>query len=155
MRRGHCQRESDRDELGTNLSVTTTVPTTTGTYTVKELPIGTYRVTVEARASRPRATPMWRLNAGTIAHVDFKMELGQAREVVEVTGEAAAVNTEDSKLASTVTSTQIANLPLNGRNVFDLMQMAPGAVNVEGMDFENGHGTVVNGAARRFQRIPD
>ena len=59
------------------------------------------------------------------------MELGQAREVVEVTGEAAAVNTEDSKLASTVTSTQIANLPLNGRNVYDLMQMAPGAVNVQ------------------------
>ena len=90
------------------------------------------------------------LNAGTISRVDFKMELGQAREVVEVTGEAAAVNTEDSKLASTVTSTQIANLPLNGRNVYDLMQMAPGAVNVSGTDFENGHGTVVNGLREDF-----
>ncbi len=90
------------------------------------------------------------LNAGTISRVDFKMELGQAREVVEVSGEAAAINTEDSKLASTVTSTQIANLPLNGRNVYDLMQMAPGAVNVMGTDFENGHGTVVNGLREDF-----
>ncbi|HEY3129824.1 MAG TPA: TonB-dependent receptor [Acidobacteriota bacterium] len=78
------------------------------------------------------------------------MQLGQTREIVEVTGEAAAVNTEDSKLAGTVTSTQIANLPLNGRNVYDLIQMAPGAVNVSGTDFENGHGTVVNGLREDF-----
>jgi len=84
-------------------------------------------------------------NAGTIAHVDFKMLIGKASEVIEVTGEAAAVNTEDSKLATTVSSTQISNLPLNGRNVFDLMQLSAGAVNVNGVDFENGHGTVVNG----------
>src|SRR5206468_2655535 len=69
---------------------------------------------------------------------------------LEVTGEAAAVNTEDSKLASTVNSTQIANLPLNGRNVYDLMQLAPGAVNVLGVDFENGHNTVVNGLREDF-----
>src|SRR5213592_5265362 len=78
------------------------------------------------------------------------MELGQAREVVEVTGEAAAVNTEDSKLASTVNATQIANLPLNGRNVYDLMQLAPGAINVAGTDMENGHNTVVNGLREDF-----
>ncbi len=49
-----------------------------------------------------------------------------------------------------MTSTQIANLPLNGRNVYDLIQMAPGAVNVMGVDFENGHGTVVNGLREDF-----
>jgi len=69
---------------------------------------------------------------------------------VEVTGAAAAVNTEDSKLATTVSSTQINNLPLNGRNVFDLMQMSTGAVNVTGVDFENGHSTVVNGVREDF-----
>src|SRR5439155_20102231 len=90
------------------------------------------------------------LNAGSIQRVDFKMQLGQAREIVEVTGETAAVNTEDSKLADTVNATQIANLPLNGRNVYDLIQMAPGAVNVTGVDFENGHNTVVNGLREDF-----
>jgi len=57
---------------------------------------------------------------------------------------------EDSKLSTTVSSTQINNLPLNGRNVYDLMQMAPGAVNVMGIDFENGHNTVVNGLREDF-----
>jgi len=135
--------------MGTNLSVTTT-SNETGLYTVKELPAGTYRITTEAKGFKTSTNTNVTLNAGTIARVDFKMELGQAREVVEVTGEAAAVNTEDSKLASTVTSTQIANLPLNGRNVYDLIQMAPGAVNVNGVDFENGHGTVVNGLREDF-----
>src|SRR5208337_4139985 len=87
---------------------------------------------------------------GTAARVDFKMQVGQTQEIVEVTGEAAAVNTEDSKMATTVGSTQIANLPLNGRNVYDLMQLAAGAVNVAGVDFENGHNTVVNGIRENF-----
>ncbi len=135
--------------LGTNLTVTTTT-SDTGLYTVKELPVGNYKLTAEATGFRTFTNNNVGLNAGTIARIDFKMQLGQTREVIEVTGEVAAVNTEDSKLASTVTSTQIANLPLNGRNVYDLIQMAPGAVNVNGVDFENGHGTVVNGLREDF-----
>src|SRR6266542_542219 len=78
------------------------------------------------------------------------MEVGQTTTVVEVSGEATAVQVDDSKLAGTITATQIANLPLNGRNVYDLIQMAPGALNVRGVDFENGHGTVVNGLRENF-----
>ena len=135
--------------LGTNLTVATNSGDT-GLYTVKELPVGSYRITVEAKGFKTSSNANVALNAGTIARVDFKMELGQTREVVEVTGEAAAVNTDDSKLSTTITSTQISNLPLNGRNVYDLMQQAPGAVNVNGTDFENGHGTVVNGLREDF-----
>jgi outer membrane receptor for ferrienterochelin and colicin len=133
----------------TGLSVTTTT-NQSGNYTVKELPIGTYKLTAEASGFKTVSDTNVVLNAGVIAHVDFKMALGQAKEVIEVTGALAQVNTEDSKLASTVTSTQINALPLNGRNVFDLMQISTGAVNVSGVDFENGHGTVVNGVREDF-----
>ncbi len=133
----------------TNLSVTV-VSNQTGSYSARELPVGTYKITVEASGFKTFADVNVVLNAGSIAHVDAKMALGEAREVVEVTSQEVAVNTEDSKLASTVSSTQIDNLPLNGRNVFDLMQLAPGAVNVNGVDFENGHGTVVNGVREDF-----
>jgi outer membrane receptor protein involved in Fe transport len=133
----------------TNLSVSTTT-NQTGFYSAKELPPGSYKITVEAPGFKTYTDSGVALNAGTIAHVDTKMQLGQAREVVEVTGEVSAVNTEDSKLSSTVTSTQISNLPLNGRNVYDLIQMAPGALNVNGVDFEGGHGTVVNGLREDF-----
>src|SRR5450759_1158929 len=126
---------------GLNVSTTTN---SSGNYTLKELPAGSYKLTAEASGFKTFSDNNVVLNAGVIAHVDFKLQIGKASEVIEVTGEAAIVNTEDSKLATTVSSTQINNLPLNGRNVFDLMQMSTGAVNVAGVDFEGGHSTVVN-----------
>jgi outer membrane receptor protein involved in Fe transport len=133
----------------TQLTLTTTT-NSAGNYTVKEVPIGTYKLTVEAPGFKSVSNNGVQANAGTIAHVDFKMQIGKASEVIEVTGAASDVNTEDSKLATTVSSTQINNLPLNGRNVFDLMQLSAGAVNVTGVDFENGHQTVVNGVREDF-----
>jgi outer membrane receptor protein involved in Fe transport len=133
----------------TDLHLTTTT-NSSGNYVVKEVPIGTYKLTIEAAGFKTVSNAAVTANAGTISHVDFKMQIGKASEVVEVTGEAAAVNTEDSKLATIVSGTQLNNLPLNGRNVFDLMQMSAGAVNVTGVDFENGHQTVVNGLREDF-----
>jgi Carboxypeptidase regulatory-like domain len=135
--------------LGTNASMTATT-NNTGLFNARELPPGSYRLSVEAPGFKTFTNNNVPLNAGTTQRADFKMSLGQAREVVEVSGEVAAVNTEDSKLATTVNATQISNLPLNGRNVYDLMQLAPGAVNVTGTDFELGHNTVVNGLREDF-----
>jgi hypothetical protein len=134
---------------GTGLSTTATT-NSSGNYTVSQLPVGTYKLSAEAPGFKTLSNANVELNAGTTAHVDFKLSLGKASEVVEVTGAAATVNTEDAKLAQTVSAAQVANLPLNGRNVYDLIQMAPGAVNVNGVDFENGHGTVVNGLREDF-----
>src|SRR6266852_3097746 len=136
--------------INLNLSTTTN---SSGHYTVKEVPIGTYKLTVEAAGFKTVSNTGVQANAGTIAHVDFKLQIGKASEVIEVTGAAAQVNTEDSKLATTVSSTQINNLPLNGRNVFDLMTLGAGAVDVKGVDFENGHNTVVNGLREDFNEF--
>ncbi len=133
----------------TNFSASVTT-NQTGVYSARELPVGTYKISVEAPGFKTFSDVGVSLNAGAITHVDAKMELGQAREVVEVTGQEVAVQTDDAKLSSTISSAQINNLPLNGRNVFDLMQMSAGAVNVAGVDFENGHNTVVNGVREDF-----
>ncbi len=135
--------------VATNLSVTTTT-NQEGLYVAKELPVGTYKISAEATGFKTITNNNVTLNAGTIARMDFKMQLGQAREIVEVTGEASAVNVEDSKLANVVNSSQVENLPLNGRNIYDLIQMAPGAVNVRGVVSENGANTVVNGLREDF-----
>ena len=138
----------------TNLAVSTTT-NQAGAYIVPQLPVGTYKITVEASGFKTTTTANATIAAGTIEHIDFKLQLGEAREVVEVSGEASQVNTEDSKLANTVGSTQIANLPLNGRNVYDLIRLAPGAVDTRTADLENdgtpgGAGTVVNGVRQDF-----
>ena len=135
--------------VGTNFAVTTTTDPA-GLYKFNELPVGTYKITAEAEGFKTITNKGLVLNAGTIQRADFAMQLGQTREVIEVTGEVSAVNTEDSKLANTVTVSQVANLPLNGRNVYDLIQLAPGAVNVRGVLSEAGANTVVNGLREDF-----
>jgi hypothetical protein len=58
--------------MGTNLSVTSTT-NDTGSYTIKELPIGSYRITSEAKGFKTSTNINVGLNAGTVARVDFKM----------------------------------------------------------------------------------
>ncbi|HSA93996.1 MAG TPA: TonB-dependent receptor [Terriglobales bacterium] len=134
---------------GTGLSTAVTT-NEAGIYNARELPPGQYNLQVEASGFKRATGSALTLNAGTIQRADFKMHIGQASETVEVTDAAPPVNTVDSKLASTVNSTQIQNLPLNGRNVYDLIQLAPGAVNVRGVVAENGANTVVNGLRENF-----
>ncbi|MBV9625999.1 MAG: TonB-dependent receptor, partial [Acidobacteria bacterium] len=137
----------------TNLATSVSVAVATnqsGFYSVKELPVGTYKLSVQAPGFRTKEDTNLVMNAGAIERVDMKMELGQAKEIVEVSGQATVVQTDDPKLSSTVGAAEIANLPINGRNVFDLMQVSPGALNITGTDFENGHNTVVNGVREDF-----
>ena len=70
----------------TQLSLTTTT-NSSGNYTVKEVPIGVYKLTVEATGFKTVANSGVQINAGTISHVDFKLQVGGGRgEIVEVTG---------------------------------------------------------------------
>src|SRR6201981_920238 len=133
----------------TDFSITATT-NQTGGYTVTQLPVGTYTLTAEAPGFTKYTNARITLKAGSISRGDFKMQMGEASQTIEVTGAIAAIETESSQLAQVVSGTQVANLPLNGRNVYDLIQMAPGAVNVTGVDFENGHNTVVNGLREDF-----
>ena len=56
--------------------------------------------------------------------------------MVEVTGEAVAVNTEQSAVSGTLTADQIENLPINGRNFLDLAQLEPGVQIQDGSNFD-------------------
>jgi Carboxypeptidase regulatory-like domain len=91
-----------------------------GIYTIPELIVGSYAIRVAAPGFKTvRATNLL-VTAGSVLRVDFNLVLGQRSETVEVSDAARPVNTESSRLSYTVDSAQIANLPLNGRNVYDL-----------------------------------
>src|SRR6516162_2194162 len=121
-----------------------------GVYRVPELPVGTYEIDAEAKGFKKIVRSGLKLDVGTIQRVDFKLEIGQTTETVVVEAGTLQVQTEDSRLTQIVGATQIANLPLNGRNVFDLITLAPGAADATGVSFENGHSTVVNGLRPNF-----
>ncbi len=121
-----------------------------GIYSAAELPVGIYTILVRHAGFKTVIAEKLLLDAGSVLRVDFKLAVGQHSETIEVRDAARLVNTEDSRLAYTVDSAQIANLPLNGRNVYDLIQYQPGATNMRGILFENGANTVVNGTRENF-----
>src|SRR5215831_15389100 len=135
--------------LDTGLSLTTST-NNSGFYTARELPVGRYKITAQASGFKTLARTELSLNVGSVQRVDFELAIGLQFEVMEVGGGASQVNTENAKLSETASANQIANLPLNGRNIYDLIQYAPGATNMRGTMFENGANTVVNGVRENF-----
>ena len=93
-----------------------------GIYYAGGLLAGHYRLRSQARSFAAASSAEVILNAGTVVRVDFQLKPGQARETVEVIASPAPVNIQDGRLSAIVDSRQIANLPLNGRNVYDLVQ---------------------------------
>jgi len=121
-----------------------------GVYKGAELIVGKYQIIVQMPGFQSVSSGSLILNAGTVVRADFQLQVGVEKQTMEVTDAAVAVNTENARLSQTVDSTLIANLPLNGRNIYDLIQYAPGATNVRGVMFENGANTVVNGVRENF-----
>src|SRR6476646_1333456 len=85
------------------------------------------------------------------------MTLGQSTEVIEVTGSAVAINTEQATVQGVLSTQQIENLPINGRNFLDLAQLSPGVQIQDGGNFDptkNGFtGISVQGRSGRSTRI--
>ncbi len=111
------------------------VTSSAGQFSAAALSPGTYVVRVEAPNFKTSETTVV-VQVGQIASVNPKLEVGVSSTVVEVTGEAVAVNTEQSQIAGTLTSQQIENLPINGRNFLDLAQLEPGVQIQDGGNFD-------------------
>jgi outer membrane receptor protein involved in Fe transport len=121
-----------------------------GIYNAPELIVGSYIIYVRAPGFKTVVATNLVLNAGTVLRVDFKMVVGTRSETVEVIDAARSVDTEDSRLSYMIDSSLLANLPLNGRNVYDLIQYEPGATYMRGIMGELGANTVVNGVREDF-----
>ncbi|MGA8675517.1 MAG: carboxypeptidase regulatory-like domain-containing protein [Candidatus Acidiferrales bacterium] len=113
----------------------TSVTSSAGQFSAAALSPGTYVVRVEAPNFKTSETTVV-VQVGQIASVNPKLEVGVSSTVVEVTGQEVAVNTEQSQIAGTLTSQQIENLPINGRNFLDLAQLEPGVQIQDGGNFD-------------------
>jgi hypothetical protein len=66
------------------------------------------------------------LSVGARRLLDFKLEVGQPVDVIEVTGQASKIETETASVGTLIAPTQMEALPLKGRNFTDLFSLAPG-----------------------------
>lgn len=102
----------------------------TGAYIFPIVPVGVYALEAESPGFKLDKRAGVTLDVNQNARVDFVLQVGSVQEVVEVTGDAPLVDTMDVQIGDTVDEQRIDNLPLQGRNIYDLIALAPGAVNV-------------------------
>src|SRR4029077_16514235 len=114
------------NELTTNLS---------GAYNSGALAPGQYRVQISAKGFSS-VSQIVTVLVGNTATINPRLELGQPTQVIEVQGSEVLVNTTQSEVQGVLSSAQIENLPVNGRNFLDLAQLEPGVQIQDGQNFD-------------------
>lgn len=111
--------------LGTSRSVVTNGD---GLFSFSSIQVGTYSIEVEMKGFKKAALKEIRALVDNTANLNIKLEIGEVTEVVNVdaAGLESLVNTTDASTGNNFVSQQIMQLPLNARNVGDLLSLQAG-----------------------------
>jgi outer membrane receptor protein involved in Fe transport len=116
-----------------------------GIYEFKFLEPGRYRVTASRSGFERVVKPDLVLTVGETMRVDFSLQLGDVNQSIVVSDtRSQLLETESSGVSQLINSTQVADLPLNGRNFDDLIPLMAGATT--GMQGESNGGYNLNGS---------
>lgn len=96
-----------------------------GAYSFVQVPPGAYRIEVQKPGFRTFTTQV-RLQINTPATLNVSLELGQVTETINVSEEAIVINTQNATIGSPFTEVQVRQLPLQTRNVVELLALQPG-----------------------------
>ncbi len=107
----------------------TTTSTEAGAYAFELITPGTYRIEVEAKGFKKKALEGVQAQIAKPTQSDVQLEVGTVGEVVEVrsSGQEVLVNTQDATLGNVFVAQQITQLPLEARNIVDLLSLQPGS----------------------------
>jgi Carboxypeptidase regulatory-like domain/TonB dependent receptor len=119
---------------GTNQTVSLT-SNSAGAFSTGPLDPGTYNVQVSAKGFSTVSQNLT-VQVGNTASMNARLALGAESTILEVQGETVQVNTEQATVQGVLTSAQIENLPVNGRNFLDLAQLEPGVQIQDGQNFD-------------------
>ena len=97
-----------------------------GHYTVPLLGVANFTVRVELQGFQAAEAKDVRLQVDEHRELDFKLAPATVQQNVEVTATVVAVQTTDATLGQVITSQQVADLPLNGRDFVQLATLTPG-----------------------------
>jgi hypothetical protein len=97
-----------------------------GTYIVTPLKIGSYRISVEHEGFKKAENAAFDLNIQQQAVVDFVLQTGATNETVQVTAQAALLQTQSATVGQVIGATTVENMPLNGRDWTMLATLTPG-----------------------------
>ena len=113
-----------------------------GRFVVAQLPPGMYEIRAELAGFQPHVRPEVELTVAQSLTLNITLQVGNVEIVDVVTAEIPVVNTATSELSYLVTSAQIEQIPLNGRNYTDLALLQPG---VNAFPHRDGGSVVAHG----------
>ncbi len=113
----------------------TAITDASGNYAVPSLTPGVYAVSAEAKGFKTVKRPSVQVEVATDVSVDLTLPPGDVKETIVVMDDVPLVNTTSSTLGGTLSNKEINDLPLNGRNYENLLQLRPGVVRYPGGGF--------------------
>ena len=119
-------------QRGTSRMLTTD---SAGAYVAPDLIPGIYKIRVEVKGFKVVERPAVNVEVAMDIRADFSLQPGNVSEVVTVSAEVPLLNTTSATLGGTLSNQEINDLPLNGRNYENLLQLRPGVMRYPGGGF--------------------
>lgn len=118
----------------------------TGYYRVLRLSPGTYQIQARAPGFSEQVRSGVRLSPGESTRADFVLQVGSPDVAIEVAGETSLINQSVSDWGGEVPRKELASLPLNGRDLFELSSLEVGASvpTVSDKGLTSGQGTQIS-----------
>lgn len=109
-----------------------------GSFELVSVPVGQYTVEIEAPGFKKFVQKDVTVDIGHVAVVNANMVLGESTTTVTVEATAAQVETTSTQLGAVVNERSVTELPLNARDVYQLLQIQPGVQSQVGIDLFYG-----------------
>ena len=106
---------------------TTDSTNSVGSFSFTFLVPGHYNVRVEVTGFKTATIPNLAVEAGDRARADATLTIGESSQTVEVIAQTPLLQADSATVSSTITNRAVQDLPLNGRNFIQLVQLVPGA----------------------------
>jgi len=102
-----------------------------GVYTIRFLAIGNYTLKVDAKGFAPEQLNAFPLDINQVAKIDVGLKISTSETTIVTASAHPILDTTDATLGNTLTTTEIENIPLNGRNFSSLTLFEPGAIDTD------------------------
>jgi hypothetical protein len=117
-----------------------------GTFAATLLPVGSYEVTVEKPGFKKSVTRGVALSVNDRLALNIALELGSVTETASVEATVPLVETESATMSGLVDSRKVIDLPLNGRNFAQLIELQAGVSDGARLQGMQGSGQSINGS---------
>lgn len=125
-----------------------------GEYSFVSLVPSTYQVAIEKTSFKRFVREQVTVQVNTTVRIDATLDVGNVTETVEVSTDSPLLQTDSGTLGQVIEGKTVTEMPLNGRNVMNLLSLAPGVVpgnNTQGSPMMNSGGHTQVGGWDNYQ----